>query len=253
MFWIKPSVINVDCFTSNPMVHEHFRIDRASKFFPDEIKLLPNYVEIRANHDPNSNLKERIGTLRKCNGLIDLFSVGMIIPCWSDITLEATDLGHVHYIDRIGRADDNWLTIQPHERMQFGSGIYPNHASLKLIPPWYVEEKSGVKFTWNMCDWHRTDIASKVRVVSGIIDFKHQHQVNINMFMEKNSIIKFEAGDPLVHLIPMSDKKIKLHHHLIDKDIFLEKFRKTMIETQYKNHRKLRDESEAKCPFGFGK
>ena len=252
MFWIKPSVINVDCFTHNDMVYEHFRIDRASKFFPEEIKLLPNHVELKANHHPNSFLMEKIGTLRKCNGIVDLFSVGMILPLWSNIHIEVTKEGQIFHVDRIARADD-FNTFDVHDRIQYGSAIYGNQVNVKLLTPWYLEEKSGVKFTWNMCDWHRTDIAHKVRVVSGVLDFKYQHQLNTNLFIEKNCIIKYNAGDPLVHMIPLSEKRLKLHHHLIDRNEFIDRSRKTMIETQYPNHRKLKDQVEAKCPFGFGK
>lgn len=252
MFWIKPSEVHVDCFTHLPMVYEHFRIDRASKFFPEEIKLLPNHVEIKANHDPNSVLMEKIATLRKCNGVIDLFALGMILPCWSNITLEVTKEGQVHHIDRPGKTDD-FVSVHQHERMQYGSGIYSNQVNIKLIAPWYIEEKTGVKFTWNMCDWHRTDITNKIKIVSGVLDFKHQHQANTFLFMEKDSIVEYKAGDPLVHLIPITEKKLKLHHHLIERDEYIDRVRKTMIETQYTNHRKLKNQSESKCPFGFGK
>ena len=254
MFWIKPSVINVDCFTSNPMLYNNYRIDKASKFFPDEIKQMPNYVDLKANHYPDSKLMQELPTIRKCIGVKDLFSYGYILPSWSDIKLEVTDNGDLFYTDSVSSASGT-LTLQQHDRIQYGSGIYKNRIHAKLICPWYLSEKNGIKFTWNMCDWNRTDTADDIRILSGVIDFKYQHQLNVNAFIRKGSIISYNTGDPLVHMIPITDKKEVFKYHLVDNSEYVSMNRNTNIETSYSNHRKMKahDVTEKKCPFGFGK
>jgi hypothetical protein len=254
MFWIKPSEITIDCFTSNPVIYHNYKIDRASKFFPEEIKQMPNYVSLKANHNPNSNLMQEMPTIRLCVGIKDLFSYGYILPSWSDIKIEVTDTGDIFYTDNIS-AVTNSSVVQQHDRIQYGSGIYKDRIHAKLLCPWYVTEKTGVKFTWNMCDWHRTDTADDIRILSGMIDFKYQHQLNVNAFIRKGSSISYNTGDPLVHMIPITDKKVNLKYHLVDETEYSSLIRSTMIETSYHGHRKMtaHDVTEKKCPFGFGK
>jgi hypothetical protein len=254
MFWFKPSEVTVDCFTSNPMLYHNYRIDRASKFFPDEIRQMPNHVELKANHNPNSVLTNKIPTIRLCVGLKDLFSHGYILPAWSDIKIEVNETGDVFYTDSVSASAEK-LTLQQHDRIQYGSGIYTDRTHVKLLCPWYLTEKSGVKFTWNMCDWHRTDTADDIRILSGILDFKYQHQLNVNAFIRKGSMLSYNTGDPLVHMIPITDKKVNFKYHLVDEEEYRSLNRNTMIETSYSGHRKLKahDATEKKCPFGFGK
>jgi hypothetical protein len=254
MFWIKPSEITVDCFTSNPMVYNNYRIDKASKFFPDEIKQMPNYINLRKSHNPESKLMEDIPTIRLCTGIKDLFTHGYILPSWVDFTIEVTKDGVLSHKDNLTPVDNNDL-YHHHNRMQYGSGLYTDRIHVKLMPPWHLAEKTGIKFTWNMCDWHRTDTADDIRILSGVLDFKYQHQVNVNAFLRRDSMISYSAGDPLVHLIPITDKKVVFKYHLVDLYEYNSMTRNTMIETSYHNHRKLKahDVVEKKCPFGFGK
>lgn len=254
MFWIKKSEVTVDCFTNNPMVYHNYKIDRASKFFPEEIKQMPNYVQLKKNADRESTLMDDIPTIRLCTGIKDLFTTGFIIPSWSEFKIEITKSGQISYVDKIS-AINNTELLQHHNRIQYGSGIYFDRVHVKLLAPWYLTEKSGVKFTWNMCDWHRTDNANDIRILSGMLDFKYQHQVNINAFIRREATISYDAGDPLVHMIPVTDKKVNLKYHLVDDNKMYAMTKNTMIETSYSNHRKLKahDIIESKCPFGFGK
>jgi hypothetical protein len=250
MFWFKPSVINVDCFTFNDTAYEHFSPDIASKFYPKEFKKLDNSVRFKNNPDINSKLMSTMHTIRMCNGVTDLYTNGFILPSWQDITLESTIDGNIFLDDRTS-SGMNKPAIQIHERWQFGNELYPAFNQVKLLSHWFFKEKTGVQFTWNMCDWDRTDIADKVRILSGVLDFKHQTATNVNMFIKKDSIISYNAGDPLVHLIPLSEKRVKIHKHLIS----IEEYDRTTtmqgVKMSYSNHRKLT--TEAKCPFGFGK
>ena len=249
--FFKRSTIHIDCFTSYEVVYNNFRIDTASKFFPDSIKQLPNTVSLKANANALSKLRKNISTIRLCQGLKDLFTSGFILPAWSDIDMECTADGNVIISSTITDIVGGSI-CQQHERFQYGNKFYPEMVHFKLLVPWYLKEKTGVKFTWNSCDWHRTDRQLDFKLLSGVIDFKYQHQVNINGFMYPETISNIFAGEPLIHMIPISDKSVKLHHHLISHDEMMLLDTNTIIETSYRNYRKLKTE-ESKCPFGFGK
>jgi hypothetical protein len=250
MFWIKPSVINVDCFTFNDTAYTNFAPDIASKFYPKEFKKLDNSIRLKNNPNINSKLMSEMNTIRLCNGVTDLYTNGFILPSWQDIILESTIDGNIFLDERTSNML-NKPAIQIHDRWQFGNDLYPAFNHVKLLSHWFFKEKTGVQFTWNMCDWDRSDIADKVRILSAVLDFKHQTATNVNMFIKKDSTISYNAGDPLVHLIPLSEKRVKIHKHLLS----VEEYDRTTImqgvKMSYNNHRKLT--AEAKCPFGFGK
>ena len=68
------------------------------------------------------------------------------------------------------------------------------------------------------------------------------------------------AGQPMVHSIPLSDRELDIKNHLISNDEFdkrLMKFTSTFsFQKRYLQSKKIienREKEEKKCPFGFGK
>jgi hypothetical protein len=250
MFWFKPQTIHVDCFVSNATVYNNFRIDQASKFYPDPIKTYPKKIDVKASQDPSSKLVSNVPTIKMCNGITDLFANGFILPAWHQFSIEMTDQGNC--ILASAGSHFQAVMVENHPRVQYGDSLYQGYTHAKLISPWLVKEKSGVKFTWNMCDWHRTDNAQNVRTLSAVVDYKYQVYTNVNMFIRNGSIVSYEAGDPLAHMIPISDKRVKLHHHLIDVEDWHRMRIEYELHSSYPNHRKLKY-NDSKCPFGFSK
>jgi len=252
MFWFKPVEITVDCFTDNPMLYNNYMIDKASKFFPEEIKQMPNYVQLKQNHNPISELMQDMPTIRRCVGVKDLFSHGYILPAWSDIKIEVTEQGNLFYTDSVSGVSGN-LTLQQHDRIQYGSGIYKDRVHIKLLCPWYLTEKTGVKFTWNQCTYHNTERHANYHALSGILDFKAQHNTHVNIFVKKGTTLTVNAGDPLIQLIPLTDRDVELRHHEIDANEY-EKISKEFTQKSMwgGQHRALYNQKEeSRCPFGF--
>jgi hypothetical protein len=132
--------------------------------------------------------------------------------------------------------------------------LYDGYSHIKLGSPWLFKEKTGVKFSWHQSDWHRTDIIDRCRIVSGVVDYKYQNQTNVNLFVKKSTNVEFKAGEPLVHIIPISDKRVVLKTHLVDPLEFSKmEYRPAQYTNSYRTHKKSVEEQERKCPFGFGK
>jgi hypothetical protein len=252
--FVKPSAVHVDCFTDNATAFNNFKVDAANKFYPAEFKRLPNKVNVKINHNPNSKLEAETPTVRMCNGITDLFSNGFILPSWEKFSIEITEHGEQFSHSNTAQAT-NTTIYHHHDRIQYGFELFKNWTHAKLLSPWLMEEKSGIKFTWNMCDYHRTDIADVFKVLPAVIDYKYQIQTHVNCFIKNGNIITIEAGDPLVQMIPLTEKKVKLHHHLLSTEDWIKKQQTVMVQTTYHNHRKLNlpDAHKSKCPFGFGK
>jgi hypothetical protein len=251
MFWFKRKEIVVDCFVTNPVIEKFQSIAPAYNFFPEGWKTLPKTVNIKVheNNDPNSKIEAPLSTIKKCIGIQHLFSNGFIIPAWADFHIEIQKTGKLMY------ASPAEFQVDQHPTFQLWDGLYDGYGHVKISSPWVIHEKSGVSFTWNQCDWHNTKNAEICKIVSGVLDFKYQHQSNINMFVKKDSVYSANAGDPLVHLIPISEKNVKIKTHLVD----INEIRKLdHLPAQYSNQyntikRKTIEQEAKKCPFGFGK
>jgi hypothetical protein len=248
MFWFKRKEIVVDCFITHPTIEKYYPIQNANNFFPDGWKKMPKSrsVKIYQEKDPNSNIEVELSTIKKCVGLLNLFSSGFIIPAWCDFGIEIDELGKHRYHSPFD------LVIDQHPSWQVWDKFYDGYAHAKIGSPWILHEKSGVKFSWHQCDWHYTEKIDKFKILSGIIDYKYQHQTNVNMFIKKNTIIDFKAGQPLVHCIPLSEHEVKIKTHLVDINEMLKiDFRPVQYMNQYNMIKKSKEKK--KCPFGFNK
>ena len=62
-----------------------------------------------------------------------------------------------------------------------------------------------------------------------------------------------EAGQPLVMLVPLTDKEVIVKKHLIGKDEMIRKYvRVTTFHNHYVKEKKIQQQKEKKCPFHFG-
>ena len=70
----------------------------------------------------------------------------------------------------------------------------------------------------------------------------------------RNFIIK--NGTPMVNIVPMDNRRIKVNVHKLSEEEFMNK-RERLIPTSFLNKygttKNLINKQESKCPFGFGK
>ena len=248
-FWNKPSVITVDCFTYLESVILNYPIASASKFYPESIKSVPAAINAKVTNNPNSNLTTDVETVRHCHGLNALYSSGIVLPAWDTFDVEMYG--------------DNSFLINPpgsikgdyHPRWQYGNSLYGDSSHIKLISPWFIKEKTGVKFIWMHPTWNRSDTATDISILPAIVDYKKQNVTHINAFIKNGSIVSFKAGEPLVHMIPMSEKKIKINIHLVSHEEYKKNEETYYSHMRLKNHRNLiypnLFKRKKKCPFGF--
>lgn len=248
MFWFKRNEIVVDCFTYHHSIFEYYKPLNASNFIPDGWKKLPKKFEVKSFPNfPNSKLVEEVATAKTCLGFINLYRTGFIIQNHCDIAIEVDTAGNIN----AAPSDRNTSSIVQHNPNQVWDGFFSNHAHIKLNIPWFVVEKTGVNFIYSKCTWNDTNMADNFHVVSGILDFKIQHNIAINFFMKRESVINFYAGQPLAHIIPLSEQKVTMKHHLISKEEYTNRFNFVPANRLYKEF--LRIKTKKECPFGFGK
>jgi hypothetical protein len=222
-------------------------IVRASKAFPDWWQRLTPYEPTFYSTPENGHFlrKHHDMTARDCYAIVELYKKGIILENWSDISFKVEN-GLYHYW-----AADNTDPPQDHIREQLG-GSFPNHYHIKLVSPWAFREKTGAKFLWLGAEWSLDKL--EIKVLPGVINFDIISPVNVNfMFPMRNGTFTIPVGNPFVHIVPLSEKKLKVHNHLVTKPEF-EKLRLTSDNPSFYGWRKVlqlrkRNKERGTCPF----
>lgn len=210
-FFTKLKPIDVYLYTTREEVFLFSKPKMANNFIPNWVKNLPK-PQFDENKDVPLFKKTNIKT---CPAFINLYKTGFVVPLWSDLNVEIEpDAYRYQFIDKQSNAEshpEDQLTNSPFDK---------KYVNLKLINPWYIHTKEHTEFLFNPPLWNGfgyddivlpTGIYSPHKIVLGL---------NINLFFKvykEKKIYELYLGDPLVHVIPLTNRKIKLHYILSEK------------------------------------
>ena len=247
MFFFKPKVIHLDCFTSRPDVFEMFPIDYSHKFFPQWWKDLPKVLD-------NTNQFWGMNSAKSCPGIINFYANGITIPLWSDVLI---------YMDGQSmqwQFSDRITEMSSHPPEQIGNFLnIKDYFHLKIASPWLFNCKENINFMWTQSTWSFNN-PKEIMIPPGIIDYTYQSGTNINFFVSlpeenKQKKLLIEAGQSMVNVIPLSERKIKLHRHLISQEEHFKMSEKVnsqfVFQGKYSKRKQIIQNKEKKCPFGF--
>jgi hypothetical protein len=187
-----------------------------------------------------------MSTLKTCEGFIRNYSNSFIVPLWSDLDISTRADGswaHVY------SASEDMPVIVKHDESSHG-GILNGMIALKVMIPWLLQEKSGVKFHLTSPVWNNIPKINEFTTLPGTVDFKYQNTINNMMvFDEKHNDLRFTSGTPFLHIIPLTEKDVEVKVYKVSKeeydDLYLAKmYRSTFINTFSKK--------KARCPFNRG-
>lgn len=219
LFFIKPSTMYVDCFTTNVTAYKLAKIEPAIKFFPEWWKELP------ASYGDHPYI--RTSTLKTCSGFLDLYKFSFMLPMWCDLAVDIGPIGSDYYKYQYS---DNKSSAVEHPPLQKGKFCdTKNYQHLKLNSPWFIVSKKNTNWLFTDAVWNEINFLP-YRVLNGVTNFKFNNSTNINMIFPRSEIKKeflISYKTPLLQLIPMTEKKVKLNYHLID----LETLEKTIVNT----------------------
>jgi hypothetical protein len=210
-FFINRSSITIDCFTSDHLAFQLSKPDYAIKFMPDWWKKMPSYYTEKNNlyHSP---------TMKGCEGFKNSFLNGFMIPMWSDLILDVGPKGTNGYGWQFSDRESS-IVIHPFKQMN----SYLDETNIqhfKLTCPWSFKCNKDIKWVWTDPLWNRIH-SNDYTILPGIVSFKFALQGNVNLFVyreEKSKLIKINFGQPVTHLVPMTEKKLKIKHHLVSED-----------------------------------
>jgi len=227
-FFCKPKKVTIDCFVSNSQIFNRYKIDKAFKYAPKWWAKLSGSTQ----YTNKNNIAITMPTLKKCNGIIDLYDKSFILPLWSDLILEnvSTDTG-INYKYQFA---DSTSIITSHAKNQYPNS-FENYIHGKIISPWRIKDSKGISFRVGPCNWSLLNITNNICILDGILQFKHQTNTHINFLYNYNAEpnILLEAGTPMLHFHPLSDKIVELKHHQLDFIEFEKMFKDETIALKF--------------------
>jgi hypothetical protein len=242
LFFRKPKQVVVDCFTVEPIVKDLFSVQKANKFYPDWWKSLPNSYT-------TPNMLGELGTMKGCTGFTDLFKNSFSVPLWSDFKLTVDENKNFAY-----QFADQKSGLVLHDKQQ-RQGFMPSYEHIKFIAPWQLVCKEDVQFVVMQPVWSQTGL-EKFITPAGMVNFKYQHNVNINLFFptDTEGTYIFEAGQPILNIVPITEREVEFRTHTVSESEWM---RINNIHSQVKFIDKYKFikrsyEKTGKCPFGFG-
>jgi len=240
IFFFKKSKLIVDFFTTRPDAYKYSPIDYAHKFYPDWWKKTsPSYE--------NGFVKRP--TIKSCNGIIDSYKKGFIIPLWSDLVFQVNNKNiSWNFADDLSQCNfHNYQQWQSYADMS-------KYYHLKIESPWIARCKENVNFYFTKPFWNHP-LGEPYEILSGVLNFKYNDATNIQMMIDiqKDYIYNLKALTPMIHAIPFTDKELLIKNHLVD-DLEMKKIKNHRLKTFFNNYAKSMNISkklESKCPFHF--
>ncbi len=244
-FLFKRKKIHLDVFTDRPGVFQLFPIDYSTRFFPEWWKKLPKEYYQETNNRLAS-------TMKRCEGFTDYYKNSVSIPLWTDLMLNIRsefDAVNCEF------SDSNTIMNTHDYRQMQGLMIDKKFKHVKIISPWLFKTKEDIVWSWSQPIWNFDDPFSIIVPPAGI-NFKYQLSTHINMFvnMEHDKVMMLPCGIPIVNLMPMTEKDVVLHTHLIDSQEYFamnDISYPASFTNKYRNMKRILHSKESKCPFHF--
>jgi len=243
----KGKKIILNCYTSEQYVYDLFKIDRASNFIPDWWK------QLEKGYIHNNNIGQT-ATMKSCIGFTKHFKNGFIMPLWTDLALK---LGNIEQGNYGWEFADMKTEMGSHPTAQRGNYLNEReYLHMKIVSPWILDCNEDIDWLFIKPDWNFNN-PDEIIIPPATLDFKYQHTSHINFFLKfgtEPKEIMLESGSPIIHLIPITDKKVELNVEKISKEE-MENYRskntKVSFLNKYNKVKRILKSQESKCPFGF--
>ncbi len=211
----------MDVFTSRAEIYNFAQINKAINYLPTWWKNLSKREVSFENYDTQNQR-----SMKHCIGFIDYFKKSYVIPMWSDLNLQ---------IGKEGTAEHRWQfadessSITVHAANQRGTYLeQKKYQHFKIENPWVSKTNKLVYFSWSGAVWN-LDEPEKIIFFPAVIEFYNQSSASINIACKRQNQtqeIFIPFGQPLVHIIPITEKEVVLKTHLVS-DLELQKIKKS--------------------------
>lgn len=207
MFWIKKKKIIVDAFTDNEIVAS-LPVQPCSRNLPIWYKSLKPTLDV---NDNGHNLK--VPTFKKCDGISDLFKKSFTLSMWADLSIAVDSQGRYNW--KYPSSEYNF-GVEHHPDIVMGNAFSP-YVHTKIVSPWLFREKTGINF-YQTEAFYSDQFNNNVLIPPGVLNYKYQQHTHINMFLARENSYFFNAGQPMVYLIPMTDHRVEIKTQIVSSE-----------------------------------
>ena len=211
IFKRKEEPIYLDCYTYSHYAYNHAKINYAKNYVPNWWKKEPPIT------------KDGQVTIKRCPAFSSFYAKGIVMPLWGEVEITVNPLGSDRPLEWVSSNEDFDLSNFSHEKNQwvgFGDNSLRN---LKFNSPWAFKTRDAVDFVWSSPTWSNPDTFNSLTILPAVIQFKTQQATEINFVIqqkEKEQKINLPSLTPLAIMHPMTERKIKIRHHLVAVDKF---------------------------------
>ncbi len=201
--------IILDCYTHNSYAYNFAKINYGSHYIPDWWKT--------TQRTAGDSL-----TIKNCPAIIDYYKKGIVLPMWCEVEIIINQKGSENLFT--WKSAQKEFNITEHAQSQLKGFAKEDGHNLKIMSPWFIKCREDINFTFTQPVWSQRDTIFNFVLTPGVLSFKSQMDCNLNYFYkqtDKKQVINIDPLTPMAIMHPMSDRKIKLNHHLItsrDKD-----------------------------------
>lgn len=241
-FWFKKKKIVVDCFTVNSAVYQYAPIQRYKNFYPEYWKNLPKKNPTIDNN--GLHFDER--TLKACVAFIDLYNNAFAIPLWADLKLSVNEKNEYSWHWSHNGIGDNNDNVVHHHSRQYGDA-FKNFTALKIVSPWLIREKRGVKFYWSEPTWNLAHkFGELIKILPGIVSYNVSFTTHINLLAKTGmGEILLPYNTPMATIVPLSEENIEVKNHCVDEKEWKKLYNINFYSPTFNSSFSAR----SKCPF----
>jgi len=123
-------------------------------------------------------------TVKHCPGLKDLFESTIVMPLWADFEIRTSLINQPDV--RTSFNPPGGPSHVSHNLSDQVTGAWPAYSNIKFNSPWMFWCDEPISCLVTQATWHQKD-PSPLQTVPGILEFRHQHQANINTLIRKDA------------------------------------------------------------------
>lgn len=196
------SEVTVKLYTCEPNHFEFFKLRKGLKEYPDWFK------NLSSEYYTDGFIPAPVPTAKRCPAIIEYFKRSMVIPSQFDLYLKADHDNESGWVTPTKESAGMVQTFNSKQKAGF------NVPHVKIDTSWVCVEETGIDFM--VVDAYYNNFNKPWRIVPGILDFKYQHSLNINVaYNKQEDPIFIPVNTPLSFMIPLTERDVKYEHYLV--------------------------------------
>jgi len=104
--------------------------------------------------------------------------------------------------------------MSEHSVLQTGGAFLPLY-HLKIHSPYMLRCRKDISFYFSQAVYSHNHYENRLLMPSGAVSFKNQPATHINCFFEVGKQYDFIAGQPMMYITPMTEKRVVFKHHVL--------------------------------------